>query len=785
MKRTIFVLLLPFLAGLVVMLFHYAQLTRLSDDLIHDTAREDAALSTELLVEMRTFYTEAVVPGANQKGVAITHDYLRQPGAIPIPTTFAMDLGKRLSGKESGMQVRLYSDHPFPWREAEGHPKDDFEREALRQLERNPAEPFVRFEDYQGRPSIRYATADRMLPNCVQCHNTHPDSPKTDWKVGDVRGVLEVIRPLDTVVAQTKGGLQTTFILVGTVTALGLSSLLYLVARVRRHATELARQAQELQREIGERQRAQEMLQQREGQLRQLNQDLVGARDQALAANQTKSAFLANMSHELRTPLNAIIGYSEMLQEECADLGQVDFVPDLRKIHGAGKHLLALINDVLDLSKIEAGKMDLYLEDFDVAEMIQGVVSTIHPLVEKKANALQVEGGDHLGTMRADLTKTRQTLFNLLSNACKFTEHGTITLQASREGSNAEERLVFRVSDTGIGMTPDQLARLFQAFNQADAATARKYGGTGLGLAISRHFCRLMGGDVTVASEAGKGSTFSVCLPARVAEGKTAPPASPPGGMEVIGPKGASTVLVIDDDPAVHDLMARSLGKAGFRVARARNGSDGLALARELRPDAITLDVMMPGMDGWAVLAALKADAELAAIPVIMLTIVEERQRGYALGATDYLTKPIDRGRLMGALQRFRSTPALDLALIVEDDPTSRALLRRLLEADGWTVIEAENRRTALRYLMEWRIAVILLDLMIPGMNTVDFIRQLRQHRDWSAIPVVAITAQNLCEEDCVRLKEQVSQAILRGPATCEELVAEVERALRDKAAMA
>jgi signal transduction histidine kinase len=238
------------------------------------------------------------------------------------------------------------------------------------------------------------------------------------------------------------------------------------------------------------------------------------AQEAAEQANRSKGIFLANMSHELRTPLNAIIGYGEMLLEEAEDLGQPGFIPDLQKIHAAAKHLLALINDILDLSKIEAGKMDLYYETFDVPPMIQDVVATITPLVKKNANALKVHCADELGAMRADLTKVRQTLFNLLSNACKFTEHGTITLEVSRETGAGGGWVTFRVRDSGIGMTPEQMEKLFQEFSQADASTTRKYGGTGLGLAISRKFCRLMGGDITVESALGQGSTFTITLPA-------------------------------------------------------------------------------------------------------------------------------------------------------------------------------------------------------------------------------------------------------------------------------
>ncbi|HXU88731.1 MAG TPA: GAF domain-containing protein, partial [Methylomirabilota bacterium] len=322
------------------------------------------------------------------------------------------------------------------------------------------------------------------------------------------------------------------------------------------------------------------------------------------AADRHKSEFLANMSHELRTPLNAIIGYSEMLQEDASDLGAEQFVDDLKKINAAGKHLLELINAVLDLSKIEAGKMELYLETFEVAGLIKDIVAVIQPLAAKNANRLDVRCPDTIGTMRADLTKVRQALFNLLSNACKFTERGTITLAVTRETlDDGRDGLAFSVRDTGIGMTPEQLARLFEAFSQADAATTRKYGGTGLGLALSRRLCRMMGGDVSVQSETGHGSTFTIRLPVEVreaAEDTVVPTAR-------IDADAVGTVLVIDDEPSVRDLMQRFLTKEGFRVATASAGEDGLRLARDIRPDMITLDVMMPGMDGWAVLSALKA----------------------------------------------------------------------------------------------------------------------------------------------------------------------------------
>jgi signal transduction histidine kinase/DNA-binding response OmpR family regulator len=557
--------------------------------------------------------------------------------------------------------------------------------------------------------------------------------------------------------------------------------------------------------------RSQMLEQEREARvtLEATNKELMKAKEAADAASTAKSQFLANMSHELRTPLNAIIGYSEMLQEEVADLGQIGLQPDLEKIHGAGKHLLGLINDILDLSKIEAGKMTLYLEEFDVAQMVREVATTVQPLVAKNGNRLEVTCPADIGRMRADLTKVRQTLFNLLSNACKFTEKGTITLRIDRgarpsrspfeasrlepsgavpQRSSGEDagtigrdarapHLTFTVSDTGIGITTEQMNRLFEAFSQADASTTRKYGGTGLGLTISRNFCRLMGGDLTVTSEPGNGSAFTVILPAEVKEaGSPAEPLAPRATPGV----PHSTVLVIDDEPLARDLIARALGKEGFHVELATDGRTGLELARKLKPQAITLDVMMPGLDGWAVLTALKADPATANIPVIMLTVVDEKQIGFALGAADYFTKPIDWGRLNSALGKYRKPTNHQTVLIVEDDEQAREMLRRALTREGWQVIEAGNGRMALERLDGLVPALILLDLMMPEMDGFEFMQELRQRPDCRRVPVVVITAKDITEDDRRRLNGQVARILRKSALSMKELVSEVQALTRE-----
>jgi len=416
---------------------------------------------------------------------------------------------------------------------------------------------------------------------------------------------------------------------------------------------------------------AKNVLEERNDQIEEQNRAIEQARKTALeakeaaeTANQSKSAFLANMSHELRTPLNAIIGYSEMLEEDAQASGQKEFVSDLQKIRSSGKHLLGLINDVLDLSKVEAGKMKLFLETFDVANLVEDVVATGRPLVEKNGNRLEVRCAEDVGQIREDVTKVRQVLLNLLSNAAKFTEKGTVSLEVVREADVTGSWVVFRVRDTGIGMTPEQTAKLFQAFTQADGSTQRKYGGTGLGLALSRKFCVMMGGDINVVSEAGKGSTFIVRLPGDIEnyDGEATsirmrlPVTRHDHARETgkVAPTG-KVLLVIDEDPAVRQMMERLAGREGYELLAAATGEEGLKLARERKPDLITLEVVMPGIDGWTVLKSLKADPQLSGVPVVMVSISDDRDRGLAMGAADYLVKPVDRDRLAEILAVYRT----------------------------------------------------------------------------------------------------------------------------------
>jgi adenylate cyclase len=502
-------------------------------------------------------------------------------------------------------------------------------------------------------------------------------------------------------------------------------------------------------------------LKQHEAELADLVEKLKVARDAADQANQTKSNFLANMSHELRTPLNAIIGVTEMLQDDARDLKRNDEIEPLNRVTGAARHLLALINDILDLSKIEAGRMELNLETFSVAPLIDEVVKTFEMLAAKNANRIVVECDPATKSIHADQMRVRQALLNLVSNANKFTERGTVTIRARRREIDGREWIEIAVADTGIGMTPAQMEKLFQEFSQADSSTTRKYGGTGLGLAISQRFCQMMGGDISVQSEPGRGSTFTIRLPANIIgiDTAAAAPEATPWTRTTATSHDAPLIVVVDDDPTGREVVARFLEREGFSVALADGGREALRLVRELHPTAVTLDVIMPDLDGWTVLAAIKGDPTLADIPVILMTIVDEKNRGYSLGAAEYLVKPVDREKLTQILRRICG-PIRGCVLVVDDDDIVRHQMRLQLQHGGWSISEAANGRIALARLDEARPDAIILDLIMPEMDGFEFLEEMRRRAEWRDIPIVVVTSKDLTAEDRSRLNGGVERII-------------------------
>src|SRR6478735_638248 len=495
-------------------------------------------------------------------------------------------------------------------------------------------------------------------------------------------------------------------------------------------------------------------------------------------ASKAKSSFLAKMSHELRTPLNAIIGYSEILHEDAVDDGNTRTADDLDKVLNAARHLLGLINDVLDISKIEAGKMELYLETFEVGKLVNEVIATAAPLISKKGNALALDCPPEVGSMLADATKLRQMLLNLLSNASKFTEKGTITLKVTRD--TAANTLHFAVIDTGIGMTPEQLNRLFQAFSQADASTSSKYGGTGLGLAISKQFAQMMSGDIAVTSTVGTGSAFTIRLPAAVEtkKPKVVNQSSTRLTRSPFAKEKAPKILVIDDDKDIRHVITEILDQSGYEVFTAASGQQGLDLAAQIVPDLIILDLMMPGMDGWTVLTKLQHKASLADIPVIILSAASGLEMAMSLGAAAVLFKPVDANHLTAEIAAQLAPLPPSYILLVEDDADSRTLVTRLLDNEGWSSRSAINGNAALRILKQASPAMIILDLKMAGMNGFELLELIGKNPVWSKIPVVIITSMDLTADMREYLVPRTVRILYKGRFSREDLVALIRPAI-------
>ncbi len=510
---------------------------------------------------------------------------------------------------------------------------------------------------------------------------------------------------------------------------------------------------------------------QREAAMEEANRALLKARDAALAASRTKSEFLANMSHELRTPLNAIIGYSELLSEDAEDAGNEALKSDLGKIHSAGNHLLTLINDVLDMSKIESGKMELDLRPVQLSPLVDSIVSTIKPMALREGNQLSVDLDAAPEQLTADSQKLQQILINLLSNACKFTKQGSVRLSVfeSDEGWTC-----FRVEDTGIGMSDEQRTKIFKPFVQADASTTRRYGGTGLGLAISLRFCEMMGGRVEVRSTPGEGSTFEAWLPTEGRPQSVRPP-------HIDDARGAC-VLVIDDDQVTYEVLSRSLGERGFRVEWVASGEGGIARAKELRPDVIVLDVIMPGLDGWGVLTSLKQDPTTQSIPVVMVTLLDQAEVGMSMGAVDYLIKPVRADSLVLAIERWITRPASEVTvLVVEDDAALREITERTLSATGYQVITAANGELALQ-AMKQRPDLVILDLMMPEVDGFEFLHRMRRNSQFRDTPVIVATAKELTDDERRLLNSAAQRVIQKSAHSRTELLHLVEKQVSELA---
>jgi signal transduction histidine kinase/CheY-like chemotaxis protein len=486
--------------------------------------------------------------------------------------------------------------------------------------------------------------------------------------------------------------------------------------------------------------------------------ELEAARDDANAANRAKSAFLANMSHELRTPLTAVLGYCELLEEELVDAGADALLSDLGKISINARHLLGLINDVLDLSKIEAEKLEIVEAQVDVGKLLEDIGVAAGGLMDAKGNSFRLERSSTARAIRTDELRLKQILLNLVGNAAKFTENGDVTLTVSDVPE--ADSILFEVSDTGIGMTGEQVAGLFTRFQQADQTTTRKYGGTGLGLALTKALVLMLGGRIDVGSTPGKGTTMGVRLPLG---GRGAPAGSEADDERVNVPSGAaSRVLVVDDDPGAREHLYRVLTREGFEVATCANAEDAVAKAVAFNPSAVLLDVMMPHMDGWTVLKQLRADERTADIPVIMQTLLDAEHVALALGADGYLRKPLSRASVLRALSRVRLKDAPS-AMLIDDDRDARERLARVLRRDGWSVVEFADGKAALDALPDARPDVVLVDLVMPVMDGHAFVNAVRSRDEWADLPIVVLTAEDIASVEISALSPLTADIVQKG----------------------
>ena len=630
-----------------------------SESMVHQYALDSAQAHADSITQFRNFYTQELVPRAVKGGMTITHDYKSKANALPLPATLTIDLGHYLSLVDGGTQVRLYSDQPFPWR-AKERQLDNFQRDALAHLKTDPQTPFAREEVMNGQRVLRFAQADRMLPKCVACHNSYPNSPFTQWKEGDVRGALEIILPVSQWQVSSANVLNRTFAVLLTV-LFGGSFLVWLTVRRIRSALQTARLLSE-ERQVAIRQLSQEITEreQAERQLRLSESLLVIAKDKAEQANRLRGEFLANMSHEIRTPMNGIVGMTDLALELCQNPSQKEYLTLARD---SANHLLQIINEILDFSKIEANALELMPVEVCPAQLIRHTARSLEQLARAKGVALRLEPDAAMPDLvLMDPVRMRQVLTNLIGNAIKFTNQGSVTVSTRVDHEILEEKSWLRITidDTGIGFDPARTQALFSPFTQADGSVTRSFGGTGLGLAITRSLLQLMGGDITAEGRPGQGATFVASVPLQVAThsaevalqglASTTQPALPSGTPGL-------SVLLVEDHEINRKLAEILLKRMGYRYQTANDGVQALALLAQERFDVVLMDVMMPEMDGLTALSHLRQEEAITGehTNVLMVTahaITGDRERFLEAGADGYVSKPMSQAALQNEINR-------------------------------------------------------------------------------------------------------------------------------------